>query len=512
MNLHLAIAAPLVASFLALFTSGRDANQAFRNALLLAVAVFGLSVPLIGAGIVSTTPVVWFTLPAVGTPLRWQLASDGLSAWIVALSAILVPAVLVLARRIASERMREFAALVFLMQACMAGAVLAADLLVFYSFFEAMLVPATLLIALFGGRDRRRAAILFVVFSLLGSLPLFVGIWWLATLAPFEVFQATGGAVRLEGSLSFADLQNLIAMLPANARGLLFWAFCIAFLVKLPVVGLHMWQADAYSEGPAPSSALLTGVMAKIGLYGFLRLVVPLFPMESARFAGFFVFLGLVTVLVGAFLALQQTQVRRLLAFSSLSHLGLGLAALFTFRPEAQAGVVLLVVAHGLSAALLFLLAGIAERWADSNHVDDFGALARQSPVFAVAFALGALASVGLPGTAGFVAEILMIVALFKVYGVWVALVAGSSVILSAAYTLRLVKKMLYGKAALAEPSAPRDLHLGEGFALLPLLALLVVLGFYPAPVLSAARSDLLQRLPSAQTAHPEEASHAAGR
>lgn len=512
MNLHLAIAAPLIASILALFSSGKDPDQAFRNAILLALAAFGISVPLLGAGIVSTTPLTWFTLPAVGTPLRWQLATDGVSSWVVVLSSILVPAVLVLARRIASERMREFAALVFLMQACMAGAVLSADLLLFYAFFEAMLVPATLLIAIFGGRQKRRAAILFLVFSLLGSLPLFVGIWWLATLAPYEVYHATNGAVRLEGSLSFADLQNIIAQIPANSRQMLFWAFSIAFLVKLPVVGLHMWQAEAYAEGPAPSSALLTGVMAKIGLYGFLRLVIPLFPMEAARFADLFIVLGIATVVVGALLALQQNQIRRLLAFSSLSHLGLGLAALFTFRPEAQAGVVLLVVAHGLSATVLFLLAGIAERWADSNHIDDFGAMARQSPIFAVLFALGALASVGLPGTAGFVAEILMIIALFKVAGFWYALVAGTSVILSAAYTLRLVKKMLFGKSALAEPETPRDLHLGEGFALVPLIALLVVLGFFPKPVLSAARPDLLQRLPSPQTVPSEEAIHAAGR
>lgn len=512
MNLHLAIAAPLLASLFALLSSGKDAGQAFRNALVLSLAVLGISVPLIGAGVVATAPITWFTLPAVGTPLRWQLASDGLSAWIVALSAVLVPAVLVLARNTVGERMREFAALVFFMQACMAGALLSADLFLFYGFFEAMLVPATILIALFGGRDRRRAAILFVLFSLVGSLPLFVAIWWLATLAPYEVYHATGGAVRLAGSLSFADLQQIISHLPAHIRSLLFWAFSLAFLAKLPVVGLHMWQADAYSEGPAPASALLTGVMAKIGLYGFLRLVIPLFPIEAARYSDTMIVLGLATVVVGALLALQQTQIRRLLAFSSLSHLGLGLAALFTFRPEAQAGVVLLMVAHGLSAAVLFLLAGIAERWMGSNHIDDFGGMARQSPVFAVVFALGALASVGLPGTAGFVAEILMVIALFKVGGFWIALLAGSSIVLSAAYTLRLVRKLLFGKAALPEPEAPRDLNLGEGFALFPLLALLVVLGFHPGPVLSAARSDLLQRLPSPQTTLPEVANHAAGR
>ncbi len=511
MNLHLAIAAPLLAAVLAVFSSGRDASQAFRNALLLALGVLGISAPLLGAGVVANQPLTWFTLPAIGTPLRWALASDGVSAWIVVLAALIVPATLVLGRRMAGERMREFAALVFLMQAFMAGAVLASDLLLFYAFFEAMLLPATLLIALFGGRDRRRAATLFVVFSLIGSVPMFVAIWWLATLAPLQVFQMTQGAVQLQGSLAFADLKILLEHLDPVSRGWLFTAFALAFLVKLPVAGLHVWQADAYAEGPAASSALLTGVMAKIGLYGFLRILIPLFPMEAARFAPVFVVLGVVTIMVGALLALQQTEIRRLLAFSSLSHLGLGLAALFTFRPEAQAGVVLLIVAHGLSASALFLLAGIAERWTDSNHVDDFGAMARQSPVFAVLFALFALASVGLPGTAGFVAEFLMILALFKTQPLLLTVIAGTTVILSAAYTLRLVQKLLYGKAALAEPKERRDLALSEGLALVPLLVLLVVLGFYPAPVLSAARPDLLQRLPSTQTL-PEVASHAAGR
>ncbi|MCB9496270.1 MAG: NADH-quinone oxidoreductase subunit M [Fibrobacteria bacterium] len=511
MNLHLAVIAPLIAALLAMFSSGKDASQALRNALLLALAILGISAPLLSGGIQSTEPLTWFVLPAVGTRLRWFLATDGLSSWLVVLSALLVPAALVLGRRMAGDRMREFASLVFLMQAFMAGAVLAADLFLFYGFFEAMLLPATLLIALFGGRDRRKAATLFVVFSLVGSVPLFVSIWWLATLAPYHVASLTQSAVQLEGTLGFTELQALLAQVSPAARGWIFASFALAFLVKLPVAGLHVWQAEAYAEGPAASSALLTGVMAKVGLYGFLRILIPLFPMEAARYSGAFMVLGVVTVLVGAFLALQQTEIRRVLAFSSLSHLGLGIAALFTFRAEAQAGVVLLIVAHGLSAATLFLLAGVAESWMDSTHVDDFGALSRQSPVFAVLFALAALASVGLPGTAGFVAEFLMLLALFKGASIWLVALAGSAVILSVAYTLRLVQKLLFGKAALAEPAQPRDLHLSEGLVLAPLLLLLVVLGFYPAPVLSAARSDLLQRLPLAQ-AVSEDASHAAGR
>jgi NADH-quinone oxidoreductase subunit M len=291
----------------------------------------------------------------------------------------------------------------------------------------------------------------------------------------------------------------------------LFAAVSLAFLVKLPIVPLHLWQADAYAEGPAPSSALLTGVMAKIGLYGFLRIVIPLFPMESARFSGLFVGLGLATVLVGALLALQQSHLRRVLAFSSLSHLGLGLAALFTFRPEAVSGVLLLMVAHGLSAAALFLLAGIAETWTKSSHVDDFGALASRSPVFAVVFSLAALASVGLPGTAGFVAEFLLLVSLFKVYGLWVAALAGLTVILSAAYTLRLVQRMLYGTPALAA-SEKQDLSASEVVALTPILIALILFGFYPSPIMKAVRADLLTRLPVAQAIASEDAAHASGR
>lgn len=497
MNLHLVLAAPFVAAILSFFLSGTDSKSALRTALILALAVAGVSIPLVGAGTVSTIAHTWFAVPVVGTEIKWLLVSDGLSAWLIALLAVLVPATLLAALRIAGDRMREFAALVFLMQGFMAGALLAGDLLVFYGFFEAMLIPAVVLIGLFGGLKRRKAAMQFFVFSLVGSAPMFFAIWWISLTC-----QTT------ELSVVAARMSSHVA---PEFRIWLFWAVALAFLVKLPVVPFHLWQADAYAEGPAPASALLTGVMAKVGLFGFLRILIPLFPMESARFANVFVALGLVTVLVGALLALQHSHLRRILAFSSLSHLGLGLAALFTFRPEALSGILLLMVAHGLSAAGLFLLAGVAETWAKSTHVDDFGALATRSPVFSVIFACVALASVGLPGTAGFVAEFLLLVSIFKVYGIWVAVVAGLTVVLSAAYTLRLVQRMLYGKPALPS-TGDNDLSTPEVFALVPILVALVLFGFYPNPILKAARPDLLTRLPVAQAIITEDAAHATGR
>lgn len=497
MNLQLILAAPFAAAILSFFLSGNDAKSALRTSLVLALVIAGISLPLVGAGMVATAGHTWFTVPVVGTEVKWLLTSDGVSAWLVALLSVLVPAVLLAAPRVVGERMREFASLVFLMQGFMVGAMLSGDLLLFYAFFEAMLIPAAVLIALFGGNNRRRAATVFIVFSLVGSAPMFFAIWWIALSC--QTTELSVVALRIGTQLD-----------PMFRTGL-FFAIALAFLVKLPVVPLHLWQADAYSEGPAPASALLTGVMAKIGLFGFLRILIPLFPAESARFAGVFVAIGLVTVLVGALLALQQSDLRRVLAFSSLSHLGLGLAALFTFRPEAISGVLLLMVAHGLSAAALFLLAGIVETWTKSSHVDDFGALASRSPMFAVLFSIAALASVGLPGTAGFVAEFLLLVSIFKVYGVWVTAIAGLTVVLSAAYTLRMVQRLLYGTPAL--PAVERqDLHVSEAFAIAPILIALVFFGFYPSPILKAARADLLTRLPVAQASATEDAAHVAGR
>ena len=502
MNLHLVLVAPLAAAFLTFFLSGRDTVSTLRASLFLALAVAGFTFPVLFAGTVATSVHTWFQLPVLGTDIRWGLASDGLSGWLLALTSVLVPAAILCSPRIVGDRIREFAAAAFLLQATLYGALLSVDLLQFFAFFEAMLLPATILVALFGGRDRRRAAMLFLVFSLAGSVPLFVAIWYLATVPVMS-----GRHV----SLDLVSLQALVATLPPQVRLRLFAATALAFLVKIPAVPVHIWQADAYSEGPAPGSALLTGIMAKIGLYGFLRIAIPLFPQEAKANAGVFVVLGLATVLIGALLALRQREARRVLAFSSLSHLGLGLAAIFTFRPEAISGVILLMVAHGLSAASLFFLAGIAETWSGSRHVDDFGALARRAPLFSVLFAVAALASVGLPGTAGFVAEFLLLIALWKAFGLLVAAVAGTTVILSAAYTLRLVQKLLFGSSAERNPVA-LEFPAAAAWAVAPLLLALVFLGFQPGPVLKAARTDLLTRLPSAQALIVEDAPHVAGR
>jgi NADH-quinone oxidoreductase subunit M len=500
-NLHLLFAAPFVAALLTFFLSGKDARSTLRTALVLALGVAGASLPLLLQPMVATVPVVWFALPGVGTPFQWALSSNGISAWIVALSAFLTPVVLLTARTTVGDRMREFAALVFLMQGLMAGAVLSGNLFLFYFFFEAMLIPATVLIALFGRRDRRRVALFFLVFSLIGSAPLFVGIWWLATVPVLN---------NMMPAFDWAGLKVLLSQLPATYREILFWAFALAFLVKLPVVPLHVWQADAYSEGPAAGSALLTGVMAKIGLYGFLCVLIPLFPVETLKYANVFVAAGLVTVLVGALMAYQQRELRRVLAFSSLSHLGLGLAAMFTFRPEATAGVAMLIVAHGLSAAALFLMVGIVERWKDSVHIDDFGGLASKSPVFSVLFVMLALAAVGLPGTAGFVAEFLLIFALFQSFPLWVAAIAGLTVILSAAYTLRLVQKVIFGKSASHEHSEVRDIEPAAALALVPVIVALVYLGFRPGIVLNANPNHAT--VPAVATLNQENASNAAGR
>jgi len=344
---------------------------------------------------------------------------------------------------------------------------------VFYMFFEAMLVPMLVLIALFGGAERRSASLWFFLYTMFGSIFMLVAIWWLAW--------KTGST---ELARIIVDLPGLKASGQLTAAGecWLFAAFALAFAVKVPLVPFHSWQAKTYSETPAGGAVLLAGVMAKIGVYGFLRFVLPMFPGLCAEYAHVFVWLGLIGVVGGALVAMAQDDVKRMIAYSSLSHLSLVMVGIFSFHQAALAGVPVQMVAHGLSVAALFLLVGYLEARSSSRGIDDFGGLADRTPIFAVLFVITALASAALPGTANFIGEFMLLFGSFLGLGFTVALIAGLSVILTAVYLLRLVQRWLYGKR---HPSLDRlpDLGAGEILAVVPLLLASFFFGFYPKPI-----------------------------
>jgi len=484
--------APLAAAVLACFAHGRDADESAGDAvhrlgLLLAFAVAGLTVPLL-AGTPAPFDAAWFALPGTGATVHLRLGSDGLSAWLVALVAWLTPFAILGGRGVAGGRMREYVAAVFACEALMIGALLSRDLVVFYACFEGMLVPMLVLLALFGGPERRQASLWFVLMTMLGSVPLLVAIWVIAARLGTTELAAVAEQLRAIAALPLSERPAWAA----HAGDLLFWAFALAFAVKVPLVPLHAWQARTYAEAPGGVAVLLAGAMAKLGVYGFLQFVLPLFPQQCAAHATLFIVLGLVGTVGGAVVALAQDDAKRMLAYSSLSHLGLVVAGIFTFQSAALAGATVQMVAHGLSAAALFLLVGAIEERSKSCNLDDHGGLARSAPLFSVLFVIAALAAAGLPGTANFAGEFLLLLGAWQ-SAPWIAAVAGLSLILGAAYLLTLVQKWCYGSAPEGRAEVG-DLRPREALAVAPLLLASLWLGFQPGLVARSA-GDAADRL-----------------
>ena len=525
--LYALLVAPLIAALATAFASGKDGESSFRLSLFLSLLVAGLGLPLITCMPVLDSSIPWFTLWGTNATIHLHLASDGLSGWLIQLVTWLTPVALLGSRKLIGERMREFAVSVLAMEALMIGALLARDLVVFYLFFEAMLIPMVVIIALYGAAERRSAALWFFLYTMFGSVFMLVSIWWLAwKIGSTEVSAITASLPQINALLDgqvgrilipfywllypLRELVVVVMWIP-HACGihaldfllapvdlidhlrhlftvgdLLFCSFALAFAVKVPLVPFHSWQARVYAETPAGGMVLLAGAMAKIGIYGFLRFVLPIFPALSAHYAHYFIDLGLVAVVGGALIAIMQDDAKRMLAFSSLSHLGLVMVGIFTFQSAALSGVTVQMVAHGLSIAALFLLVGFLEGRTSSRSRDDFGGLADKMPVFALLLVASALASAALPGSANFVGELLLLFGAYLASGFAVAAIAGLSVIFGVVYLLILVQRWLYGKR---HPSLDTisDLGPAEIAAVVPLLLISLFFGFYPHPISSQA-------------------------
>ncbi|MEK7413506.1 MAG: NADH-quinone oxidoreductase subunit M [Planctomycetota bacterium] len=469
------ILAPLAAAVIACFAHGRDADRdagdaAHRLGLVLSFAIAIAGTPLLfGHG--GSFNVAWFALPGTEATVNLHLGSDGLTAWLVQLVTWLTPFAILGGRGVAGGRMREYLVGIFACQALMLGALFARDLVVFYVCYEGMLVPVLVLLALFGGPERRQAALWFILMTMLGSVPMLVGIWWLAAhLGTTDVSAVIDGVRLLAGQ---------------PAVEWLFWAFALAFAVKVPLVPLHAWQSRTYAELPGGVAVLVAGAMAKIGIYGFLQFVLPIFPEQSALHAQLFIVLGLIGTVGGAVVALAQDDAKRMLAYSSLSHLGLVMVGIFTFQQTAIAGATVQMVAHGLSVAALFLLVGALEDRTRSSYLDDYGDLATKAPLFTVLLVIAVLAAAGLPGTANFAGEFLLLLGAWQ-SSPWTAAIAGLSVILGAAYLLTLVQKWCYGVAPEGRPEIT-DLNGREAWAVIPLLAMAIWLGFQPGLISTTA-------------------------
>lgn len=467
MLLHLLVLAPFVAAILMVATSKEDPKSSSRLAFLFGLAFVGMSVALIAGGNQATEAVEWFRIPGAKGPVYYYLYSHGLGAWMVLLSTGLSLVALITARNTTCKNYRNFAIGIFALMGAMNGTFLAADAVLFFFFFEAMVIPAAVLIAGFGGKDRVKAAMTFAIYTLVGSAPMMVALWYVLTKADNSLLLSM--AVALQG------------MDPAAQKAVLV-CFLLAFMVKTPIFPFHGWQAISYSEAPAPLSAILTGAMSKAGVFGFIAWILPIFPLSMSAVSAM-MWLGLATAVYGALMALRAKDAKKLLAFSSMGHLGLAVAGVFSLSEAMLPAVLVLLVAHGLSAGAQFLLMGIGERMTGTRELDKLGGLACKTPVFGTLFGFVAVLALAVPGTAGFVGEFTVLLSLWDM-GPLPALVAGLTIILSAAYMLRFVQKVIFGEQK-CEVTGTRMTAL-EGSSIGIMGALLLVFGMHPAFITDA--------------------------
>jgi NADH-quinone oxidoreductase subunit M len=426
------------------------------------------------AGLQFETKLAW--IPAWG--VNYQVGLDGYNILLVALTAFLGPLVVAGAFTAIRKDVKLFYSMVFLIQFAMLGAFLAQDLFLFYLFWETMLIPMFLLIGIWGGERRIYATLKFFLYTAFGSILMLAALIYLVLS-----LQSTTGIT----SFAFADLYG--ARLPLSTQLILLSAFGLSFAIKVPMVPLHTWLPDAHVEAPTAGSVILAGVLLKMGTYGFMKLGFPLFPDATRELTPLIQALAVVSIVYGACLALVQDDIKKIIAYSSISHLGYVMLGLVSLDILGIQGAVIQMVSHGLTAAGLFLMVGMIYERCHTRELAAYGGVAKLLPVYSVFFMILTLASIGLPTTSGFTGEFLVLLGAFRSawaqhlqgssFGLWMAALAVSGVVLGALYMLRFAQKFLFGPAK--APHMPvADLDTRERLILAAIVAAVFALGIFP--------------------------------
>jgi NADH-quinone oxidoreductase subunit M len=405
-------------------------------------------------------------IKAVGA--QYLLGVDGISLLLVLLTSLLTFVATLSSWGAVKGRVKEFYVFLLLLETGMIGVFLALDLLLFYVFWEVVLVPMYFLIGIWGGERRLYAAIKFFLYTLFGSVAMLIGI--LVLRAGHQTFDWT--AMIAAGPVISPALQ-----------GWIFLAFFLGFAIKVPMVPFHTWLPDAHVEAPTAASVLLAGVLLKMGAYGFLRFSLPLLPDAARRYAPAMAVLALVAIVYGALVSLMQKDMKRLIAYSSVSHMGFVMLGLFALTPMAAKGAVLQMINHGLSTGALFLIVGVVYERRHTRLIAEFGGLSSRMPVYAAVFLVMTMSSIGLPGLNGFIGEFMILMGTFPVSWLWTA-VAATGIVLGAAYMLWLYQRVMFGKIVQPANESLRDLTVREFATFLPLIVLVFWIGIFPKPFL----------------------------
>ncbi len=482
--LSLAIWVPIIGGLLVLATgSDRNAPLARMLALAVAIAGFAVTIPLY-TGFDPGTSAMQFQELSSWVPrfnINYHLGVDGISVLFVLLNAFITIIVVVAGWQVIQDKVGQYMAAFLIMSGLMNGIFSALDGVLFYVFFEASLIPLYLIIGVWGGPNRVYAAIKFFLYTLFGSLLMLIALLYL--------FMESGG--------SFSILDWHQVPLPIEPQILVFLAFLVAFGVKVPMWPVHTWLPDAHVEAPTGGSVVLAAIALKLGAYGFLRFSLPIVPDAAQQLAPFVIALSLIAVIYIGFVALVQTDMKKLVAYSSIAHMGFVTLGFFMFNTLGIEGALIQMISHGFVSGAMFLCIGVLYDRLHSREIADYGGVVHRMPKFATFFMLFAMANAGLPGTSGFVGEFMVVLGAVE-YNFWIAFAAATTIIIGAAYTLWMYKRVVFGKVANPHVDKLEDIN-GREFAFLLVLALCVLgMGLYPFPfaeVMHASVDELLRHV-----------------
>jgi NADH-quinone oxidoreductase subunit M len=468
---------PLVGVALLLLTR-EDSAYGRRNilnvSLLTTVFTFVLSL-FIWIGFDNANPGFQMVEKAewLGTGISYHLGVDGISMLFVILSTFLMPFCVLASWHTIEKRLKEYMIAFLLLEVFMVGVFVSLDIVLFYVFFEAGLIPMFIIIGVWGGKDRVYASYKFFLYTLLGSV--------LMLLAIMAMYWQAGTT----------DIAELLAYnFPANMQTWLWLAFFASFAVKMPMWPVHTWLPDAHVQAPTAGSVILAGVLLKLGGYGFLRFSLAMFPLASDYFAPFVFTLSAVAIIYTSLVAMMQDDIKKLIAYSSVAHMGYVTMGIFAANAQGVQGAIFQMLSHGIVSGALFLCVGVVYDRLHTREISAYGGLVNNMPKYAVAFMILTMANVGLPGTSGFVGEFMTLIGIFRA-NTWVALFATTGVILSASYALWLYRRVIFGALEKESLKKMLDLSPREKLLLYPLVVLTIFFGVYPAPVFDATAASV---------------------
>ncbi len=467
----LLILIPLLSGLVTFFLKDERAAKSWSLlSSLITLAVVSSGLIIYDHKTESNFDVAW--LPALGS--RFSLELDGMGKMLTLLTAISFPVVFATTYKNNYKQSGSFYALMLLTQAGLMGVFLAADALLFYFFWELALIPVYFLCSIWGGEKRIAVTFKFFIYTFIGSLLMLAGILYLYFQTP-------------DHSFAIKSLYSL--HLSVKDQNVVFWLFFIAFAIKMPVFPFHTWQPDTYEQSPTAVTMILSGVMVKMGIFAVIRWLIPIFPDAVAHFSTVIIIFSVIGMIYASLIAIQQDDIKRLIAYSSIAHIGLMCAAIFTHNKIGLEGVMIQMFNHGINVIGLWVVADVIEQQLGTRKLSELGGLAQKAPTLAILLVVMALANIALPLTNAFVGEFLMFNGLFQ-YNVWFAAIAGISIILAAVYTLNMIQKIFYGNTVSITANA-HDAKNNVQWILIVLVVVVLVLGVYPQPLINLTKDTV---------------------